>query len=338
MGWLWGSKADDSAVSIDKELQEVLRQEAPKPTLPVPSSKPRPQQPPEAPQNDENTSRVNTKSLFPDGRYDHLWKTYRPIDEVEHGQRTHNEVLRDLVDDMKDRKRQVADAAKENCIFEVLATNDCWANGGLQSRITMCSDETNRQARCIELQKKFLYALGFYSYYDRPRDEMDRLQIHADRLYRQMMEHEKIIEDARAQNEPLPELPPVMSRENVTSVFKEVAKSSKDPNRTAEGVPSIEWIFENSPKMVREEYERSIQDKSPEEVALMQRELEGKEFYKRHSRGDVSDIYRYEREARAERKEKGKTYFGDFILNWGGFNSAEGKPGTRESSDSAGKQ
>lgn len=168
MGWFSSSKPDPSSTSatadplrnLDPELRAFLEQESPvkyKPTS-APPPPPEPSPPKPAPSalltsiNPTSSSPVPSQSLYPDGRYAHLWTTYRPLAEVENETKTDQEKLLDVLDGYKQRKADIGRAALENCALEQQAITDCFKSGGVKARMTMCRQENREFERCYTLQ------------------------------------------------------------------------------------------------------------------------------------------------------------------------------------------
>jgi len=102
--------------------------------------------------NPTSSSPVPSQSLYPDGRYAHLWTTYRPLAEVENETKTDQEKLLDVLDGYKQRKADIGRAALENCALEQQAITDCFKSGGVKARMTMCRQENREFERCYTLQ------------------------------------------------------------------------------------------------------------------------------------------------------------------------------------------
>ena len=162
MGWFSGSDDNDKSKESNKDpfkdldptLKEFLEKESPvsykpdPPPPPIPA--PAPQQTVKAGAPPENPSRA--QSLFKDGRYDHLWKTYKPLSEVDAANKTDQEKLLDVLEGYKDRKAAIGAAALENCALENMAISDCFRHGGWGKRFTMCRKETQNLERCYVMQ------------------------------------------------------------------------------------------------------------------------------------------------------------------------------------------
>lgn len=161
MGWLWGdSNKDDPVKKLSPELKEFLEKETPAKYVPTEPAQPT-QKPSEktvdsydqAAPSDSSKPLVPSASLFPDGRYAHLWKTYKPLEEVEGNPITG---AQRVVEKFKERKDAVHQAAMENCALEHEALTNCFQTGDLQqrvwSRITMCSEANSKFSRCFTTQ------------------------------------------------------------------------------------------------------------------------------------------------------------------------------------------
>ena len=216
MGWLWGSSdntsngnTNDPYSKLDPALREFLEKESP---LKYKDTKPKPTQAPDTDyraqvgldkpgltqekQNAEprqNQPDVPPESLYQDGRYAHLWKTYRPESEIQSASKSDQDRMRDVFDAYSERKAAIGRAAIENCVMEQMAEKECFMHGSWSKRMTMCRDENRAFLRCYEMQSRFMKALGYLSQ-PRGADEEERIQMHADKLYSQMLEREAAAE------------------------------------------------------------------------------------------------------------------------------------------------
>ncbi|OAA57380.1 hypothetical protein SPI_07039 [Niveomyces insectorum RCEF 264] len=238
MGWfggLFGSSAEpspDPFAKLDPRVRAFLQKESPvkyqqaeatatssdqfSPTRP-PSSPQHAVSPTSQPAHEASTTTATTsstqppapfvppESLFQDGRYAHLWKTYRPLAAIEAETKSDHERLMDVLDAYKERRAQIGRAALENCALEQIDWNTCIKTGPLKSRMTMCHAEMKKFERCYNMQSRLLKALGYLSTYDRPPEVDERIQIHADTLYHRMLEQEAAQELAKAEGRPVPE-------------------------------------------------------------------------------------------------------------------------------------
>lgn len=168
MGWLdslWGRRSDDPLQDLDPKVREFLRKEFP---VKHDGSKPRQdgrgqqategEPGPATTPTDQTAKRgpspntVPKESLYQDGRYAHLWKTYKPLGEIESETKSDHEKLQDVLDSFKSRKAAIGQAALENCSEEQLDWNNCMKSGSLKARMTMCSDEVRKFERCYNMQ------------------------------------------------------------------------------------------------------------------------------------------------------------------------------------------
>jgi hypothetical protein len=175
MGWFWGSsesnggnKSEDPLRDLDPSLREFLKKESP---VKYSSSNPAPtSQPPTTPQSkpatlpehptpnaaskaaEDTKPKVPAQSLYKDGRYAELWKTYQSQSEVEAEAKSDQEKINDVLEGYKYRKAEIGRAALENCALEQWDVNECFRSGGWHSRITMCRAENKQLERCYMMQ------------------------------------------------------------------------------------------------------------------------------------------------------------------------------------------
>jgi hypothetical protein len=173
MGWFWGAsdsnRSDDSSKdpfrNLDPTLRDFLAKESPVKysssnppahAQPAPSSASRTEQQP-TPRNQsedvaDTAAQAPPQSLYKDGRYAHLWSTYQPQAEVEAAFKSDAEKINDVIDGYKQRKAEIGRAALENCALEQWDVNECFRNGGISSRLTMCRTENRKFERCYTVQ------------------------------------------------------------------------------------------------------------------------------------------------------------------------------------------
>lgn len=167
MGWFWGSSnQDDPVKKLDPSLREYLENEAPAKYVPTTSIPPtqepsRKLDPETQAQNtcaatetsEPSKPSVPSASLFPDGRYAPLWKTYKPPQE-EDGSVTKG--AERVIEKYKKHNDTVHRAAMENCALEHEALTLCFKTGNwqkrLQARVTSCSEENATFSRCFTTQ------------------------------------------------------------------------------------------------------------------------------------------------------------------------------------------
>ncbi|KAK3336228.1 hypothetical protein B0T19DRAFT_33151 [Cercophora scortea] len=157
-----------------------------------------------------NEPQVPPQSLYQDGRYASLWKTYRPLAAVEAETKTDHEKLMDVLDAFKERKAQIGRAALENCADEQMDWNACMKSGNVVSRMTMCRAEVQRFEHCYMTQSRLLKALGYLSAYDRPPAVDEEIQMRADELYHRIRAQEEEVAKAKEEGRPVPKFAPLV--------------------------------------------------------------------------------------------------------------------------------
>ena len=219
MGWFWGgnNNKDDPTKSLSPDLKEFLKEQQPRPYTPAQAPTTKPVEPLQKAKHDPRTLPDTNKkfedrplpreSLFQDGRYKDIWKTYTPQDEITVA--TSSPIER-IVSARKDRRELIHRAALENCAFENEIQQTCFDGGDLRSRVraraTMCREETKAFNRCYQLQGKFLQALGYLTSSNRSDEDEEKIQMHADKLYHKMMDYEATVAEAKTNNNPIPPL------------------------------------------------------------------------------------------------------------------------------------
>lgn len=158
MGWFWGDSKNDPVKQLDPGLRQFLEQETPDKYVPAPDVK----QPASAPTQssepqepaDSSKPKVPAASLYQDGRYADLWKTYKPPANVDEDAGVHG--AERVIEKYKERGDTVQRAAMENCALEHEALTYCFQTGNwrkqLESRITMCSAQNGAFSRCFTTQ------------------------------------------------------------------------------------------------------------------------------------------------------------------------------------------
>ncbi|KAK0101351.1 hypothetical protein ONS95_006526 [Cadophora gregata] len=331
MGWFWGSSSDDDDKSkdplrnLDPSLREFLKKEspvkydAPNPPAQAPvTSTPSPTEgllskPPASPENENESSepKVPPQSLYKDGRYAHLWKTYQSQHDVESASKSDQEKIDDVLEGYKYRKAEIGRAALENCALEQWEVNDCFRNGGWASRLTMCRKENRDLERCYTMQGKFLKALGYLSTFDRPPEVDEQIQMHADTLYHRMLDQEAAIEAAKASGEPIPEFPPLLS-----STKK---KSSPQPGTTHANLDENKLKPSDLPQKVQAAFKKRLDGLSDEEREVEERAIKAEIQAGEQVAQSLGNIYERQAEEKRIRKEQGKETIGDKISSVFGF-------------------
>lgn len=235
-----------------------------------------------------SSKKVPKASLYQDGRYAHLWKTYKPLGEIESETKSDHEKLQDVLDSFKSRKAAIGQAALENCSEEQLDWNNCMKSGSLKARMTMCSDEVRKFERCYNMQSRLLKALGYINAVDHSPEMDERVQMHADKLYHQMLEQEAAIEKAKAEGLPEPKFEPFVpkvSEDRVANMSEEAKKRYQDALAKVD------------------EKEREA------EAAAIQAELRSKEAMV----GKVKELWKEQEMQRQARKARGEETFKDKV-------------------------
>ena len=288
---------------LNPSLREFLEKESP-----VKYNPPAPQpQPAAEPELQEAKSPSNNRSLYPDGRYNHLWSTYRPLLEIENENKSDQEKLLDVLSAYKDRKAGIGRAALENCADTHLTLDDCFRNGNLRQRMNMCRHETRALDRCYRMNTQFLKALGYLSSWDRPPEIDEQIQMHADKLYVRMLDQEKQIEDAKAAGLDPPNFPPILSHAPPLTSTENGSRQPIDalPPRP----PELDLLTDKAKAKLRDR----TKDMTPE-----QRDIEERAFAAELRAGietsESLDRHRAEvAAAKQARKEEGRQTLGDRI-------------------------
>lgn len=260
---------------------------------------PKPKQSTQPNQTDQlNRPAVPTSALptlFPDGRYAHIWKNYRPQTAVDAETKTDQEKLDDVLQSFQDRKNAISAASLENCAAINVTLDECFRKPNLVQRTTLCRTETRALNRCLDMNKRFLRALGYMTAVGELEGDKEAIQMHADRLYTKMLAQEKEAEVARKEGREVP-------------VLRLFEKQSDD-------LRILEQLTEHGKKALDER----IKDLSPAE-----KDIEVRAFAAELKAGtetlDRLDRHREEvRQARKERLESGKARAFDRFQSWCGW-------------------
>lgn len=302
MPWFWGrGDQDDPAKSLDPDLKKFLDEQETTTYQPV--------EPPVKPQRPSNTyvgapesdldpdadpadRPLPKESLYQDGRYKHLWKTYIPQAELI---ASTTNPLEKVIAQRKERTNSVIKAAMENCAFENELQRLCLGGPGftssIKSKLTMCAEETKTYHRCYSLQSKFLHALGYMSDMDSTDEHEERIQMHADKLYHQMMDYEDALEHARRNDLPVPPL---------TSVF--------DPRKPAPTMDEFQF-----PPRIQEKLATILPDLPPHERELTARAEAGDIQFGQDNAEEFFKRWKTQNEGRMRRQKMVSNLFGEVI-------------------------
>lgn len=105
---------------------------------------------------------VPPQSLYPDGRYAHLWKTYKPLSAIEDEGKSNNEKMADVLGGFRARKDSIGRAALENCALQQEEWMACLKSGAWEDRLMLCRDQIRRFERCYNMQHVSFYKVFFF--------------------------------------------------------------------------------------------------------------------------------------------------------------------------------
>lgn len=341
MGWFWGnnnsngSTSNDAYSKLDPALREFLEKESPLKYNETQASQSTPQSQPTEPdyrsqvgldkpgltqENQNAAPRANKpavppESLYQDGRYADLWKTYRPEAEISTASKSDQDRMRDVFDAYSERKAAIGRAAIENCVMEQIAEKDCLMNGSWKKRMGMCHDENRAFLRCYEMQSRFLKALGYLSQ-PRSGDEEERIQMHADKLYHQMLDREAAAELAKEQGSELPKQAPLINEETATkalgadSAWSRVRKQASEQNVSTA-------LSSYSPEK-QEVIKDRIKDMNPQQRELELQLIAAETRAQLEYADQIKSAMEKDKEERAARRERGRETIGDKLKGaWG---------------------
>ncbi|KAJ5232266.1 hypothetical protein N7468_005222 [Penicillium chermesinum] len=216
-----------------------------------------------------------------------------------------------VIEKFKERGDTVQRAAMENCALENEALALCFKTGSwrkqIESRLTACSAENRTFSRCFATQSKFLQALGYAASFDEDPEREERIQLHADKLYHQMLDYEKKVEEAKAAGE---QPPPIRSLFHPESPPQpEVPAAEKKPYSPVE-IPGGEAIPDgfkpSKPLHQLTPHEREL------EIRLHNSQIEQHKLYAQ----EASPFMKGHDEAKEKRRAKAVSWFGETIGNW----------------------
>ncbi|KAF2823441.1 hypothetical protein CC86DRAFT_372392 [Ophiobolus disseminans] len=327
MGWLWGS-GNGSTDDLDSSLQDFLKREAPtgpKPTLPAPTEKPadtsNPTSTPRHAETESEQPSVPPQSQFQDGRYAHLWKNYTPQGILDDRGKNEQDKLRDLVEAYNDRRASVGRAAMENCALEYMEQFECFRKPKTWVALgTLCNAESRRFNRCYDMQSKFLKALGYLTMDQRSQEEDEKIQMHADKLYQQMVQHEAELEKAEKEGRPRPTFESLLSNSDVSRTLKSNTSPPSTTSQTKQpGTEAETDVWSLIKPEVREEYERKLAELPPEQQEYERMAVMGELKAQTSITKKVEETFVEERMARIKRREAGQATLGDSIKYWWGW-------------------
>ena len=126
--------------------------------------------------------------------------------------------------------------------------------------MTMCRTENKAFNRCYTMQSRFLKALGYLSNDLATMDEEEKIQMHADRLYHEMLEREKMIEEAKGAGRDAPVFEPLIQPDTTTKALgTESAWARARQRAQAQGVSTN---LSSYPPEKQKEIKEKLQGKS----------------------------------------------------------------------------
>lgn len=320
----FGSKADDKfKADIEARARRDISTLNTKPSQPVPSS--------------QTSSDIPKESLYQDGRYADLWKTYVPTSSMD-APSNDQEMIGRLADTIRDAKKAIDKSAAENCIDEKFAVVECGDRGAWAGRFMMCRTERKQLNRCLEMQQKFLRALGYQSLYTRAGrgqlmqptkldergveverswddlrglEQLEKIQLHADKLYREMVAREKEMMEAKERGEDYASpSQPVMAKERVDGLRAQTGMNLKE-------------IMEHMPEKPKAQLTKRLESLNGEQLALEERVIESELKDRAEGQVILAMAMKEERRARLQRKREGRETVGDKLKHMGGWSQEE---------------
>ncbi|EQK97981.1 hypothetical protein OCS_06307 [Ophiocordyceps sinensis CO18] len=287
MGWwssVFGSNTSaDPLKNLDPKLREFLEKESPVKYSPQQQSPPRPTSQDEAktPEPGPERRQVPAASLFQDGRYAHLWESYRPLSQIEAETASDHDKLANVLEGYKGRKAAIGRAALENCALQQEEWVNCMKRGSWEDQMQMCRHQ------------RFLRALGFGSVMGRSPEVDEDIQMHADSLFQRMLKHEAAVEQAKQSGAPIPVFEVVLPKAKVVAA----APSETLARQWREGLEKLP------------EAERAVEE------AALRADLEAKA----EVAANVHKVLKAQREERDARMAEGQaTLFDGIVALFGG--------------------
>jgi hypothetical protein len=257
------------------------------------------------------------QSLYQDGRYAHLWKTYQNYEALENAGKTDADRLADIVRGYKERKAEIGRAALENCVEFQIGIKECFATGTWAQRAGMCKMENRAFNRCFEMQSRFLKALGYLAIQRSPEDD-ERIQMHADKLYYEMLDRERKIQEAKAQGLEEPNLPPLIQADKTMEALgKDSAWARAREQARKVGLDELKLSSFTPEKQT--EIKARIHGKSKAEQDLELQLVVGETRATIDWAERIKEQMEEERKNRADRRARGKETFGDTIKRYWGW-------------------
>jgi hypothetical protein len=184
---------------------------------------------------------------------------------------------------------------------------------------SVCQGETKKFTRCYTMQSKFLLALGYLTMEERSDEEYDRIQFHADKLYRRMLEQEEAMKKAKEEGRPIPEFPSVLSKSNISEAMNIAPSTAATGNWDSTSASDEDDVWKHIKPDARAEYEKKFAKLPKEEQDLERRAVEGELRARNSMTKTLESAFVEERIQRMRRRETGQSTFGDMIKTWWGW-------------------
>ncbi|OTB05619.1 hypothetical protein M426DRAFT_319610 [Hypoxylon sp. CI-4A] len=315
MGWwdsIWSSSAssDDPLRKLDPKLREFLERESPvkysaaqqqqvaKEAQAAAAAAAAAEAKRQAEEQANSTSLVPKESQFQDGRYAHLWKTYKPLAEIEAETKSDHEKLMDVLEGYKERKNQIGKAALENCALEQVDWRQCMTNPSVTERMTMCRTQIRKFEKCYMTQTRLLKALGYLSTLDRSPEVEEDIQLHADTLYHRMLSQEAEITAAKEEGRPIPQFPPLIPRLPTAAAERQRIQQQQQIQKPIQD----DELTQEQRELLRERLKKVPEEDRPTEEQAIRAEWRAKaEVASR-----VQDLWKKQEQERQQRKERGE--------------------------------
>jgi hypothetical protein len=334
MNWFWNTSqsaaSSDPLNKLDPSLRDFLEKESPSKQgnddhkAPTSSHSPRGNsdtrhlhEEAQAPTSNSVAPAVPSQSLYQDGRYAHLWKTYQNYEALENAGKTDADRMADIVSGYKQRKAEIGRAALENCVDFQIGIKECFATGTWTQRAGMCKMENRAFHRCFDMQSRFLKALGYLAVQRSAEDE-ERIQMHADKLYTEMLDRERKVEEAKARGLEEPNLPPLIQADKtIEALGKDSAWARGREKAQKMGMDELKLSSFTPEKQA--EIKARLQGKSKAEQELELQLVVGETRATIDWAERIREQMEEERKNRADRRARGKETFGDTIKRYWGW-------------------
>lgn len=280
----------------------------------------------ESPANNA-ASDLPSQTLFPDGRYAHLWSTYHPpplsgnpltsssnpstpvITEI-----TPQEQLSSLLSVYRNKRSTSHKAALSNCVLEHIAEIECLTTSSIYNKIKGCSTETKQFTRCFTLQGKMLRAMGWLDSRiedDGKGDERREGMLNrADELWTEVKRRAELRNSGRTVDEELGRIDFGHDRSSLEKGVEEGDVKGEEALKKRE--EELWKVFKASRwDNLRKEVEGLPLDQKVLELELQLAESKAHEEYGEQ----ITQFYDIELQDRRKRKVEGHTSMGDW-LKW----------------------